>query len=122
MLYHILKGIPGQSSLSINKIDVFKIIDMNYHKRLFMMVDRKHPYTLRINYSHIEIEPPMFPFLGNNVTSESIITKRYKNLKEIHEEIDEIKRKQMLFHNLINKIPEDKYPPSISFIKIKKLT
>jgi hypothetical protein len=93
MLYHIFKGIPGHSLYSINKMDVFKIIDMNYHKRLFMMEDRKHPYTLRIKYRHIE--PSIF---GNNVISESIITKRYKNLKEIHEEIDEIKRKQMLFH------------------------
>lgn len=105
IIKHTLKGIPGWSKLSIETIDVEKVIQLNYKKRLFMITNREYPYTLNIKYENIHNEMTLMPTipLGKGsmgmtpvfyTETESIITKRYKTKQDIINEIDEIKTKQ----------------------------
>lgn len=108
LIFHTLKGIQGWSHLAINKIDVAKVVDMSYHKRLFMIFNRTHPYTLHITYSEpIERLKPA-PVIGGQggtalvkqVDLTQYITKRYKTLDEAENEIKEIMKKQDQLKNV----------------------
>lgn len=62
-LFHTLKGTPGWSRLWLEHIDVGRVIDIGYHKRLFMICDKDRPYALMIKYdlpiTYTSIAPTM---------------------------------------------------------------
>ena len=122
IIFHTLKGIRGWSKLNISTIDVYKIKDIYYNKRLFCIFDRNYPYTLIIKYNEPQESINLAPginFKGgvtlslvNNMCLISDITKRYKTEIEVKNEIEEINIKQKKiellkkhFENQIN----DKY-------------
>ena len=102
LIFHNLKGIKAWSNLSISKIDVAKVINLSYHKRLFMIFDRTHPYTLQITYSEPIERLMAAPVIGGQggtaivkqVDLTQYITKRYTTLDEVENEISEIIKKQ----------------------------
>jgi hypothetical protein len=118
LIHHTLKGIKGWSFLSISTIDIYKVKEICYKKRLFCVFDRKHPYTLTIEYNEPQKRFTIAPGMCVNgfytmvltyyETSISLITKRYQTKDEIENEINEIKLQQQkmeLFKNqLRNKI------------------
>lgn len=114
IIFHSLKGKPGWSFLSINKIDIAKIVSVFHNKRKFMITDTKYPYTLYIKYSHISNLTTFISTGGgtgiipiNITTYTSTITKRYKSLSEILNELDEIKNKQIILKNYIKKLNKE---------------
>lgn len=105
-LYHTFKGfVKGLSSFHINPIDVRKVIDINYRKRLFCIFDTEYKYTLKIKYFN-----PRSILSSNIITSNghigigfyneyvetSEMTLRYKTEKEAIDEIDKIKKIQKI--------------------------
>lgn len=111
-IFHTLKGIKGWSISSISKIDIYKIKEIYYKKRLFCIFNRDHPYNLIIIYNEPRTTTNFAPginFNGDLTTSmvDSVsltvnITKRYKTEIEVKNEIEEIQMKQnklKLFQN-----------------------
>ena len=102
LLFHTLKGIRGWSWCVHTKIDVAKIMSVQYEKRAFKLWDRDHDYSLRIQYKEgyqsFSVNPVIGGRGGVTVTpkySESrCIVKRYKTLSAVNQEINEIVRKQ----------------------------
>ena len=104
MIFHTLKGIKGWSTLSIQKIDIYKIKEIYYKKRLFCIFNRDHPYNLIIIYNEPRTTIDFAPGINFNggfttsmVESTSLtvnITKRYKTEIEVKNEIKEIQMKQ----------------------------
>ena len=99
--HHTLKGIPGWSSLSIQTVDVRKVLEMEWAHRLFMLRDRDHPLTLRIKYLDPHSEANVTPVfvggkMGISVTDsyvqDSIITKRYRTEQDLMNDFREIER------------------------------
>ena len=101
-MIHILKGLNGWSKLNISSIDINKIKNINYKKRLFTIFDTNYPYTLTIEYNeplyHYGIAPGYGLYgpsiIVNHVYLTQYITKRYATEIEIQIEIKEIKNKQ----------------------------
>lgn len=100
LLFHRINTVFGWGT-KIRDIDVTRVLDMKFHKRLFRIRDRNYPYTLRINYYDPENDIYPFPVLtpqgigfGAIVASktEKIITFRYPNTDELNKDINEINR------------------------------
>ena len=111
LITHNLKGINGWSKLSIDKIDVSKIIKIYYCKRSFCIRDVDYKYSLNIEYEYAKTKRyffPIFPFSGlsffSDTTFEQSITKRYKTENECIDEINEIEQKQKKLNNYIEKL------------------
>ena len=104
IIFHTLKGIKGWSDLSISIIDVYKIKNIYYEKRLFCIFNKNHPYNLIIEYHEptesiglvpgINFNGGLTTSLVNKVSLIANITKRYKTEIEVKNEIEEIKIKQ----------------------------
>lgn len=123
-LYHTFNGFAkGLSSFHINPIDIRKIIDIQYRKRLFCILDIEYKYTLEIEYSiptnRLSISPVIvFGNLGiaNNINNKtSIMTLRYKTEKEVINIIEEIKMKQ----NLISQFDNEQNKKLQEFVDVK---
>lgn len=112
-LYHTFKGfVKGLSSFHVNPVDVRKVINMDYRKRLFCINDTEYKYSLEIEYydprselsvtyirsasGHVETR------FYNHYEETSEMTLRYKTEKEIINEINEIKKKQNLISEYDN--------------------
>lgn len=101
ILFHTLKGSPGWSDLAIKKVDVGRIAEMSYQKRLFCLFDRDKPYTLAIVYYLPKTNTSLAPTLGHSVgitiydrtIVEHVITKRYTSEQEVQAEIAAIEKK-----------------------------
>ena len=115
LLHHTLSGIRGFSYLGHSTIDVAKVLNVSYRKRLFMIFDREYPYTLVISYKNILTTTSVSPVFvngqvghvyGSLTTTESIITKRYKGKREVFNEIQEIERKQKALESMGKKLSE----------------
>lgn len=118
LIFHNLKGIKGWSDLSISQINVYKIKEIFYKKRLFCIFNKNYRYTLTIKYSEPnEYYMPIIVYGGHGITTTSlvkqvnltqIITKRYLTEADVINEIEEIKLKQqkieLIKKNLINVI------------------
>ena len=48
VVFHTLKGIDGYSSLNYSKIDVAKVVDITWRKRLFCIHDREQKFMVEI--------------------------------------------------------------------------
>ena len=112
IIFHSLKGIPGWSTCTHVKIDINKIISINYTKRMFKIFNREHDYTLNIEYDEINTYTTIIPVIGGNggftinneTEKERTITKRYKTLKDVTREIKEIEIKQEALKKYSEKI------------------
>ena len=80
-LLHILKGVPG-FGLQCHAIDVSRIALISTRKRLFKLDDRDKEYVLSIDY-----------FRSDKARSPVILTRRFRSIQEIEDEINEINRK-----------------------------
>ena len=99
-----MKGMKGWSELSISTIDVYKIKDIYYKKRLFCIFNKNHPYKLTIEYdeptesmgiaSGINFNRGFTTSLVKEVDLTVDITKRYKTEIEVINEIKETRMKQ----------------------------
>jgi hypothetical protein len=104
LIFHTLKGKLGWSHLKIIHIDVYKIIEINYHKRLFCIFNKDHPYTLTIEYDEpkesigfnygINSNGGTTTMITREVNLTQQITKRYKTEMDVKNEMEEIKKKQ----------------------------
>ena len=104
IIFHTLKGIKGWSELSISTIDIYKIKNIYYEKRLFCIFNKNHPYNLIIEYHEPTESIDLVPGINFNggITISLVsqmnlitdITKRYKTEIEVKNEIEEIKIKQ----------------------------
>lgn len=112
-LYHTFKGfVKVLSSYHINPIDVRKVIDIKYKKRLFCIIDREYKYNLEMEYLNprSEISPvALITFSGNlgigfynEHIETSVMTLTYKTEKEVIDEINEIKKKKELISQFDN--------------------
>jgi len=54
IIFHTLKGINGWSFLKLQKIDVCKILNIKYNKKLFCIFDYEYKYTLEIEIEYLE--------------------------------------------------------------------
>lgn len=92
-VYHVLKD-------SKYTLDVARIINATYHKRLFCVRDRNKPYTLSVSY-HSPENNYLFP------TSSSIVFKnRYSDKGELLKEMIEIDKKQNRLQEELSREPE----------------
>ena len=102
LVYHKLKGIRGWSNLNISKIDVYKVMDIYYEKRLFCILNKDYPYKLIIEY---HAHPK---YIYN-------ITKRYKTEIEVQNEVSEIILKQSKIESLKSKFIHENKDEIIKF-------
>lgn len=105
IIFHRLKNcVNGLSECNYNNLDVSKIVNLEYSKRLFCINDKKYPWTLGIVYHEpeIHINSLIFTFpLGNigisktpvNIEEYKIIRKRYASKSDIIQEIRNINYK-----------------------------
>lgn len=113
-IYHTLKGINGNSELKLSIIDVSRVTNVSFHKRLFSFFDKNYPFTITINYKtrseHTTLSPVLTtgPAIGIGLTKQiqefQIITKRYKTEKECEDEINEINNKRNKLLKIVNHI------------------
>lgn len=94
ILFHELGGVFGWGE-PLRRIDVARIKEMDYHRRLFRISQRDLPWTLEINYYHPHETMKMAPTLtsrGGGFTFHSsinlytTITTRYPSEKKLLEE------------------------------------
>lgn len=113
-LYHTLKNyMRGWSSFHVNPLDIRKIIEINYHQRLFCIFDREYKFTLKIKYYNprSESNSSLVMTAGGHVgvafneryVESSYMTVRYKTENEIKQEIEKINNLQ----NIIKKFDEE---------------
>lgn len=100
IIFHNLCGIRAWSCYNLNKIDVSSIKSLTYKKRSFIFYDDDYAYTLKIRLKNKKTD---FVYFGdgdyaliNNSNNIITVTKRYKNLKELTHEIEQIKLKQFV--------------------------
>jgi hypothetical protein len=102
---HKLKNyVRGWSYFYCNPLDVRKIINMVYRKRIFCIRDREYKYKLTIEYFNPRSKTTLSPnitlgggigtVIHNEYVETSIITLRYKTEKEIIDEMDKVKKIQ----------------------------
>ena len=115
IVYHTLKGVPGLSSLSLNVIDVAKVLEMSWHKRAFCIQQREFPFTLHMTYKHGKtyLTPaPVFTANGFGTALQTAysptqpLTRRYATEEDIKQEIEMIEKKQKLLRQYNYKIQE----------------
>jgi hypothetical protein len=108
LLHNLKSHVKGWSSFYVNPIDIRKVIDISYNKRLFCIFDSEYKYTLRIEYYNPRSEittSPVFTSRGSGVAITesykeiSIMTIRYKTKNEINQEINEIYKLKNIIKN-----------------------
>lgn len=117
ILLHMLKGVPG------GRIDIAKVIDLGWNKRLFCILERDYPYKVWIAYNQpttLYMSVPTYTTNGATITivptysSIQIIESRYKTQDDAINEVLEIKQKQ-------KKIEEYKRQLEQKILDIQKL-
>lgn len=113
-LYHAFTNYAkGWAYHHINPVDVRKIINMSYEKRLFCLLDTDHKYTLKITYfnprsevdTNFVITSGGIGFAITDKYEETCdLTFRYKTENEILNEMNHIKNLQ----NIIKKYDNEK--------------
>jgi hypothetical protein len=107
-IYYTIKNcVRGWSSLYVNPVDIRKIINIGYSKRLFRVTNRDYMYTLDIEYSNPHTDFNVAPVIGFNNSHglsgvamvesyhpSSSVTMRFKTLNDVRAEVDNITRLQ----------------------------
>lgn len=113
ILFYEPKGKCGWSSYQPSTIDVADVISLSYNKRLFSLLDRESPYTLNIQCYNISTKTRLAPVITSKGIGlaftqcnnfESIITRRFKTVDEISNEISKISNYQNLFDDYSTRI------------------
>lgn len=91
-----LNGSPGWSRVAISNIDITKITNISYRKRLFRIFDRDKLYSLEIEYQDFPYNFPIFDkyrytSLSEYMTDRHMITKRYAFEHNVKHDFHEIK-------------------------------
>lgn len=105
LILHTFKGVNGWSTCNHSIIDVAKIKSIKYNKRLFTFFQKEYKYTLKINYK--ENNSNIGIIRENSYDSTlytQLITKRYKTINDVNDEITEIKKKQDRLQRRYNNI------------------
>ena len=112
MFMRTLRGIPGMSSKFLQTVDVAKVGQMTYNRRLFRIFDREYPYTFRLNYRDITTDTSIAPaFVGARVGFTVVdktyldydMTYRYKTEADILVDMKEIQTCQTVIKNILEK-------------------
>ena len=98
---YVLKGINGWSDLNLQTINVLKIISCNYRKRWFCIFDRDYKYVLEIGYNSPISYTVFLGYPHRYVDHIPIITKRYKSVEDINDEIQQI---NVMRHEIMNSL------------------
>lgn len=99
--------VKGWSDFYINPVDVRKVLSISHRERLFCLFDRDYKYTMDIGYANPANVSKMVPVfttrgVGFAPTSQfdmdnvSMMTVRYKTMKDLDEDRSEILRLQKL--------------------------
>ena len=100
ILFHNLDGLRGNSVNFVRKLDVDKIIDVSFKKRLFRIRQPLYPYTMKVRYEYEDKPTVMYV---------CPITFRYRTEKEIQDEIEHINKKQKQLESYKDKIIKEMY-------------
>jgi len=103
LIFYRLKGINGWSIQQKQNIDVANVLDISYHKRVFMLFDRDYPYTLSIKYAIFDEKPPFNKPTYMTKIGEQYITKRYRSEEDVEEDINQIMLKQKQLRTIFTK-------------------
>lgn len=106
ILFHIPSGLSGNSLHFVRKLDVAKITDVSYRKRLLRIRKRLYPYTMRVHYKYDD-KP--------GIIYTNSITFRYRTEKEIQDEIEHINKKQKQLESYKDKIIKEMYSNGDTF-------
>lgn len=111
LIKYTLNGKPGWSFKKGNNLDVSRIGNINYHRRLFRIFDKDCPYTLTIDYHHIEDNYRNFSSVdtdgkvtfGSTHQSPNKVTARYKSEDDVLDEIASIDHEKFRLKNMKEK-------------------
>lgn len=103
LIHHMIKS-PFGWGYKVKNLDISKIKNIYYHKRLFMIFQRNLPYTLTVEYEDPHIVYDIAHVFGKHVSvamystdkSDKIITYRLSTEKECVDEINNIENKKLL--------------------------
>lgn len=91
LIFHRLRNCTnGLTKYKYDNLDVSKIINMKYKKRLFCIHDKEYPWTLEIEYDEIDLDSSFFLHMCDFT---KIIKKRYATENEVIDEIETINQK-----------------------------
>lgn len=116
IMFHNLKGVTGWSHCNERRLDVALVKDIKYHKRVFKIFDRTHPYCLFLRYNLPRPDTELRPvFIGNGmgfipedtVVPTQLITTRLTSEQECIDEINIIKTKQQALDALSVKLKKN---------------
>ena len=116
MLFHTLKGVRAWSNFYCQKVDVARVIETEQRRRLFKIFQYDHDYSLTIKYRETTIESDVAPTIGtgshgmvvgttfvDKVKKVQIITLRYKNIKDMQDDVQEIEDKQSRLRRFVER-------------------
>lgn len=110
VVFYTLTGAKGWSSYFRQTLDIARVTNLQYHKRLFKVFDRDCDYTLQIDYRMPTEETTLAPTFTHGrgggsfgfavvdtVKLQHLITSRYRTKEEVQEEVQRIRTKQHKF-------------------------
>lgn len=124
VLFHKLKGARGWSSFFTQNVDVAKVVEITYRKRLFKIFDTECDYTMCIKYNQLKKHTDLAPtFTGGSggfgvtvvdtVKMTQLMTVRYATKEDILEEFNSINQKReklKAFHDEHYKKLREQFP------------
>ena len=102
-LFHTLKGSPGWGYPELITIDIAKVINVGYHRRLFRIFDRDLPYALDLIYYKPEPGKLLGMGICVNPLSIQLVSKRYPSKAVVKSELEEINSKIALLNRFQQK-------------------
>jgi hypothetical protein len=97
-IYHQLgRCVNGWTESQISKLDVTKVLDIKYTKRLYPVFNKDYPFILKIEY-----DKPIVSFLSLSFTHH--ISKFYKTEEECKFDINEILKKKKKIYSSLHKL------------------
>ena len=96
----------GWNTAVINPININKILTMEINKRLFCIINKDYPFTLKIKYYNSSIENHAIHNITNYETY-SYINLRFKSRNDARYEINKINKLKLLVKEYNLKIREE---------------
>lgn len=113
LFHRFMYYVRGWSRFHVNPIDVRRIINIRYRKRLFCITDRAFKFTLEIEYYEPRSKPPTpMPVINGYFKVDPIsyaydkprlMTLRYKSEYQIKRQIEMVKNLQNILKKLDDK-------------------
>lgn len=111
--YTLPRGVRGWTNFNpFQMLDVARIVDYGYSKRIFCLFNQDHPYTFWIEYheptDNHKLVPVIGPSLGIGIVSSAsidhTITMRYKTEADCEKVVEDIKKLQGSLYALKEKL------------------